>query len=126
MCDEAVDDSLAALKFIPDWFVASKMIKKLFIALYADQTIIYFTENSGDVIFSCYEMGILSIDLNSINLDDSNYDEDDLEIIIHVRFLAWHSKFVKRKALKKELNEELVLIAWHPRKWWNFCMSEDG
>ena len=28
MCDEAVDDCLAALKFIPDWFVASKMLKK--------------------------------------------------------------------------------------------------
>ena len=31
----------------------------------------------------------------------------------------------KDKALKKELNEELMLIAWFPRKWWNFCMSED-
>ena len=29
MSDKAVDDSLAALKLIPDWFVASKMIKKL-------------------------------------------------------------------------------------------------
>ena len=35
MCDEAVDDCLAALKFIPDWFVTSKMIKKLFSDLYA-------------------------------------------------------------------------------------------
>ena len=31
----------------------------------------------------------------------------------------------KDKGLKKELNEELMLIAWFPRKWWNFCMSED-
>ena len=29
MCDEAANDSLAALKLIPDWFVTSKMIKKL-------------------------------------------------------------------------------------------------
>ena len=29
MCDEAVDDSLAAFKFIPDWFVTSKMSKRL-------------------------------------------------------------------------------------------------
>ena len=28
MSDEAVHDSLAALKTIPDWFVTSKMIKK--------------------------------------------------------------------------------------------------
>ena len=31
----------------------------------------------------------------------------------------------KDKGLKKELNEELMLIAWFPRKWWNFCTSED-
>ena len=28
ICDKAIDDCLAALKFIPDWFVTSKMIKK--------------------------------------------------------------------------------------------------
>ena len=61
-------------------------------------------------------MGILSIDLNNINLDDANYSEDDPENIIHVRLLAWHSKFEKRKALEKELDEELMLVAWHPRR----------
>ena len=29
MSDEAVDDCLAALKFIPDWFVTSKMLEQL-------------------------------------------------------------------------------------------------
>ena len=55
-------------------------------------------------------MSILSVDLNNINLDDINYDEDDPEAIIHVRLLVWHSKFEKRKARKKELNEELMLV----------------
>ena len=45
MCDEAVDDSLATLKIFPDWFVTSKMVKKLFAALYADDNILYFDEN---------------------------------------------------------------------------------
>ena len=40
MCDEAADDSLAAFKLIPDWFGTSKMIKKLFTALYADENIL--------------------------------------------------------------------------------------
>ena len=33
----------------------------------------------------------------------------------------------KWKALKKELKkiEELMPLAWHPNRWWNFCMSED-
>ena len=30
MCDEAVDDSVATLKLIPDCLVTSKMIEKLF------------------------------------------------------------------------------------------------
>ena len=76
MCDEAVDDSLAILKLIPDWFVTSKMIKKRFAALYADENILYFNKDSGNVAFSCNEMGILNINLNKINLD-KNFDEDD-------------------------------------------------
>ena len=28
MCDEAINDCLAALKPVPDWFVTSKMIEK--------------------------------------------------------------------------------------------------
>ena len=81
MCDKAVDDSIATLKLIPDWFVTNKMIKKLFTALYADENILYFNEGSGDVLFNCSGMGILNIDLNNIN-PDSNFDEDDPDTII--------------------------------------------
>ena len=37
-------------------------------------------------------MGILNIDLNNINLDDTNYDEGDPEIIIHIRLPAYDIK----------------------------------
>ena len=33
-------------------------------------------------------MGILSVVLNNINLDDVNFDEDDPETVIHVRLRA--------------------------------------
>ena len=36
MCDKAVDDCLAALKFIPDWFVTSTMLEKFHDALLAN------------------------------------------------------------------------------------------
>ena len=41
ICDEAVDDSLAALKLIPDWLVTSKLIKKLYTALYTYKNILF-------------------------------------------------------------------------------------
>ena len=41
MFDEAVNDCLAALKFVYDWFFTSKMIKIFFTALYTDQYKLY-------------------------------------------------------------------------------------
>ena len=69
-------------------------------------------------------MGILNKDHDTINFDN-NFDKYDPDAIIHVRLLAWHIKFEKRKALKKELNEELIPVMWDPKRWQNFCVSED-
>ena len=63
MCGEPVVDCLTALKVFPDWFVTSKMIKKLFTILYIDDNILYFNEDSVNVVFSCNEMDIHNIDL---------------------------------------------------------------
>ena len=71
------------------------MIKKIFIALYEDRNILYFNENSGNVVFFSGKIGILNIDINL----DNNCDEDDSSTIIIMRFLAWHIKFEKGKAL---------------------------
>ena len=59
MCSETVDDSLAVLSFMLDWFVTNKMNRKLLTALYGDDNILYFDENSDDAIFSFNEMSIL-------------------------------------------------------------------
>ena len=109
MCDEAVDDSLAALKLILDWFVTSQMIKELYTVLYADENILYFNEDSGNVTFCCNEMGILDIGFNNINVDN-NFYEHDPDTIILTRLLAWHVKFEKRKRLKNKISEELMPI----------------
>ena len=52
------------------------------------------------MLFHCNGMGILNIDLNNINLDNS-FDEDVRDSIILIRLLAWQIKFDKRKELKK-------------------------
>ena len=52
MCDEAVDDSLAALK-LPDWFLTS------FSPLYADENTLYFGENSGNAVIMKWVLLIL-------------------------------------------------------------------
>ena len=64
-------------------------------------------------------MGILSVNLNNINLDDTNYEEDDPGTVILIRLLAWHIKLEKYK-----ISGELILLAWHPKRWWNFCVQK--
>ena len=123
MFDEPVDDSLAALKLIPDWFVTSKMFKKLYNGLYADENILYSNKDSSYVTFCFDEIGVLSVNLSDINLDN-NLDEDDPDIIILIRPLLWHRKLKKLKALKK-ISEELMPIAWDPKGWFNFFILED-
>ena len=97
------------------------MIKKLLTALYTDnKDILYLNEDFGNVVFNCNGMSILNISLDNINLGNS-FDEDDPDtlilLIIFLRLLTWGIKIEKRKALKKELNEELMPVVWHFKRW---------
>ena len=64
-----------------------KWLKSLIIP-YSAVVIYFFNENSGNVIFSSDEIGILIVDLNNINFDDYNFDEDDCETTTGDRFMA--------------------------------------
>ena len=62
-------------------------------------------------------MCILNIDLNNINLGGTSYDEEYHDTIIFIILLTWPIKFKKRKELKRKINEELMPVAWHPKRW---------
>ena len=64
MWDEAVDDCLTALKFVPNCFVTKKMLKQLYDALFANDDIIFINKNSNNVKFVSSGMVILSVDLD--------------------------------------------------------------
>ena len=86
----------------------------------------FFNEDFSKVALVANQRHILAVDLDKVNLDnDNNFDEDDPDTIIRVRLLAWRNKFEERKTLKKKINEELMPVALHHKRWWNFCMSED-
>ena len=75
------------------------MIKKLFTALYADENILYFNEDSGNVLFNCNETGILNINLNNINFDN-DFDENDPNTIIIIRISLGILNLKNAKQLK--------------------------
>ena len=110
MCDEAVDDSLAPLKRIFNWFVTTKMIKKLFSALQADENVLQFSEDSGNIVFNCNGIGILNIELNNINIANNL-----MKMILMLLFLSdiWLGKLNLKNTKRR------------PKRWWDWCISED-
>ena len=68
-------------------FFTSKIIKKLYTALYIDHGLLFFDDDFGEVTFCCNKMGIVSVNLHNINLDN-NFDEDDPDIIILMSLLT--------------------------------------
>ena len=62
-------------------------------------------------------MSILVVDLDKFNLDDgNNFYENNPETIFHVKLLAWHNKFEKRKALKKQRVHASSVVSYQIRK----------
>ena len=50
---------------------------------------------------------------------DNDYDCNDGKLI------EWHKSYQKRKTQKAKIKEELLPIAWHPSRYWDWCTSED-
>ena len=52
-----------------------------------------------------------------------------MKMILRLLFLSDFcfgiSNLKNAKHLKKDISKELMLVAWHPNKWWDWCISED-
>ena len=78
-----------------------------------DDDILFFDEDSSNVIFSSDEMGIVSVNLNNINLHDANFYKYDCKTIIHGRPSDWCYRYKQRKAFffKKKLRINACCMA---------------
>ena len=54
--------------------------------------------------------------------DGHHWDDDDND---EEKFSEWYDGCEARKAQKASIKEELMPIAWHPSRYWDWCMSED-
>ena len=117
MCDEPVNDLLVALKLIPEQFVTGKMNKKVYNAFDADDAYSFLINIQVMSRFAVMKWVILVQILIILIL-----------IIILIKMilvLLFSSDFwlglvnLKRaKHLRKpKLTEELMPMAWHPKRW---------
>ena len=85
LCDKAVDAFLPVLKFVPYWFVTSKILKKLYDVVFSNDAIVFVNEYSDNMTFLSDDIGINTIEYNDINFDNDDFGNDNPETVMHVR-----------------------------------------
>ena len=123
LCNKAVV-FLPTFKFVPDWFVTNKILEKLGNVVFSNDDTVFGNADSGNVTFFSDDVGLVHVDLNNVSPDNVNFADNDPENIIHFRLTARCKRWKQQKACKKR-GKKLLPIAWHPTRWWDWCMSED-
>ena len=129
MCNEAMRIEPYSLAFVPDRFKTQKMCDK---TIEIDPFTLWHVPGNLKTQGMCIRaveagLGLLEyvpdwfVTQQQLKIwhddDDYYYDDDELN--------KWYNRYQKHKAQKLKIKEELLPIAWHPSRWWDWCMSED-
>ena len=104
MCDEAVEEGTGLLEYVPDYLKTQSMCDKAF---WEDTLCLQYIPDW----FVTQEQ----IDLWG---DDDDYYDDDV-------LIECYHDYQQHKAQKAQIKKELMPIACHPSRCWEWCMSED-
>ena len=104
MCNETVEEDPYTLKFVPNPLTTQKMCDD---AVCKDAFSLQF---APDWFVTQQQLKIWH--------DDHEYCNND-------ELIEWYDGYKKRKAHKAKIKKELIPIAWHPSRWWDWCVSND-
>ena len=123
---KAFDDEPEALKYVPDHHKTEKMCKE---AVRRESRSLYDVPDYFKTPKMC-DQAVASSSLQFISdwfvtqeqlkiwYDDDYWDKSAF-------IIQWYDDYKKRKAQKAKIKEELLPIAWHPSRYWDWCISED-
>ena len=98
ICDKVVDICLPTLNFLPDCFVTNEMLEKLDNIAFSIDDIDLNDADCDNVTLFSNDIGLVTIDLNNINIDDDNFEEEDPETIVLIRVIVWYNRYKQRIA----------------------------
>ena len=114
MCEKAVQKYPYELEFVPDYYKTKKMRERV-VEKYP-----WALEYVPDWFVKCEELNLWHDYLyhNNDRFVCSYHNKYD-------RFIKWCNGYQKRKAQKAKIKEELMPIAWHASRWWDWCVPEN-
>ena len=101
MCNEAVCREPYTLRYVHDHLKTQEMCDK--VVRVGDPI---FLEHDPDWLIAKQQLKIMGDHYNNI-------------------WFIWIIWFKKRKTQKGKIKEESMAIAWHPNRWWDWCVPED-
>ena len=113
MCEKAVKDEPYVMKYVPDHFKTQQLCYKA-------------VKNDPSFLQSVPDWFITKewIDMWYDDDKDKSFELYD-DVLDKYDFFEWYEGYHKRKAQKAKIKDELIPIAWHPSRYWDWCISED-
>ena len=126
MCKRAVEKDPYTLKFVPDHFKTQEMCKKV------AEEYPWWLKDVPDHL-KTREMCERAVEDDpwSLKFVPDWFVMQELIKIWHDhcgddgKLIEWYEGYKKRKDQKAQIKKELMRIAWHPSRWWDWCVPED-
>ena len=128
MCNKAVKEYPWSLGYVPDQYKAQEVCEK---AVEKGPWLLKDVPDGFKTLAMCdnavrnypFSLGFVSdwlVSQQQIKIwRDNNYVYNDEWLI------KWYEAYKKRKAQKAQIKKELIPIAWHPSRHWDWCTPED-
>ena len=122
MCNEVVQVYPQLLSLVPDQFVTQEMCTE---AVQSDPWTLkhvldqFVTQEMWNEAVQRYPWMLGHVPDWFVTLQEMWHEDFDDEII------TWRDAYEQRKIQKAKIKEELMSVASHPDRWWNWCVPED-
>ena len=118
MCKKAFGENTNMLKYVPYQYITQELCAR---------GCPWLIDHVPDD-FKTQEMCTKTLELCPWSLEyipDWFVTKEQIKLWHDDRLLKWYEGYQKRKAQKTSRKEGLMPIAWHPSRYWDWCMSED-
>ena len=128
ICEKVVKDDAYFLQFVPDFLKTQEMCNKavriepILLVCVSDH---FKTQEMCDKAAMLYPWSLKYIPDWFVTQQQIKLWYDDDYYCNNDTLIEQYDRYKKRKAQKASIKEEILPIAWHPSRYWDWCMLED-
>ena len=119
MCNEAPRRELATLKFVPENLQTQEMCKRV---VEENPLLLKYVPDRFKTKEICDKT--VSHDPSSLQYVPDYFVTQQQVKLRNGRLIKWYNGYQKRQVQKAQIKKELMPIAWHPSRYWDWCISE--